>query len=79
MSLARSSQLGQCETSRKFQFFEKEQNRNFGKKIQNFSKSRMTKQISPLESSHEIWLPRRISSNSETVGIYTFFEETSVV
>ena len=34
----------------------------------------MTKWISPLESSHEIQLARRISSNSETVRIYTFFE-----
>ena len=45
----------------KFQFLEKGQNRNFGYKIvisvkiQNlFSGSRMTKQISPLESSREI-------------------------
>ena len=37
----------------------------------------MTKRISPLESSREIWLPLRISSNSETVGIYTFFEASS--
>ena len=34
----------------------------------------MTKRISPLESSHEIYLACKISSNSETVGIYTFFE-----
>ena len=34
----------------------------------------MMKWISPLESSHEIYLARRISSNSETVGIFTFFE-----
>ena len=34
----------------------------------------MTKQTSPLESSHEIYLPRRFSSNSETVEIHTFFE-----
>ena len=34
----------------------------------------MTKRISPLELSREIWLARKISSNSETVGIYTFFE-----
>ena len=34
----------------------------------------MTKQISSLESFREIYLARRISSNSETVGIYTFFE-----
>ena len=34
----------------------------------------MTKRIVPLESSHEIYLARKISSNSETVGIYTFFK-----
>ena len=34
----------------------------------------MTKRIAPLESSREIYLARKISSNSETVGIYTFFE-----
>ena len=34
----------------------------------------MMKQISPLESSCQIYLARKISSNSETVGIYTFFE-----
>ena len=37
----------------------------------------MTKQISPLESSREIYLARRISSNSETVEICTFFEASS--
>ena len=34
----------------------------------------MTKLISPLESTREIQLARKISSNSETVGIYTFFK-----
>ena len=34
----------------------------------------MLKWISPLESSREILLARKISSNSETFGIYTFFE-----
>ena len=34
----------------------------------------MTKRISPLESYREIELARKISSNSEIVGIYTFFE-----
>ena len=34
----------------------------------------MTKRISPLESSREIQLARRISLNYETVEIYTFFE-----
>ena len=38
----------------------------------------MTKRISPLESSREIYLARRISSNSETIGIYTFFEASSI-
>ena len=34
----------------------------------------MKKWISPLESSRKIELARKISSNSETVGIYMFFE-----
>ena len=34
----------------------------------------MTKRISPLESSREIKLARKISSNSETVGVDTFFK-----
>ena len=34
----------------------------------------MTKRISPLESSRKIKLAREISSNSETVGVDTFFE-----
>ena len=34
----------------------------------------MTKRISPLESSRKIKLARRISSNSETVGVGPFFE-----
>ena len=34
----------------------------------------MTKQIAPLELSCEIQLARKISSNSETVGVDTFFE-----
>ena len=47
-------------------------------KIRNYSRSRMMKWTSPLESSHEIYLPRRISSNFETVGICTFFEALSI-
>ena len=35
------------------------------------------KRISPLESSHEIYLARKILLNSKTVGIYTFFEASS--
>ena len=34
----------------------------------------MMKQIASLESSRKIYLACKISSNSETVGIYTFFE-----
>ena len=37
----------------------------------------MTKRISPLESSREIYLTRRILSNSETVGNFMFFETSS--
>ena len=36
------------------------------------------KRISPLESSRKIYLPRRISSNSETVRICTFFKAPSI-
>ena len=36
--------------------------------------STMTKRIAPLESSREIWLARKISEFSETVGVGTFFE-----
>ena len=45
---------GECETPENSNFLKKWQNRNFGKKIRNFSRSRMTKRISPLKSSHEI-------------------------
>ena len=41
-------------------------------KIQNFSRSQMTKRTSLLESSHQIYLPRRISLNSKTIGISRF-------
>ena len=37
-----------------------------------FSRSRMTKRTFPLKSSHEIELPRRISLDSEVVGISRF-------
>ena len=36
------------------------------------------KRILQLESSREIWLPRRISSNFETVRVDTFFEASSI-
>ena len=48
-------------------------------KIRNFSRSRMTKRTLPLESYCEIYLLRRISLNSEIVGICMFFEATRVV
>ena len=49
--------MGRCKTRENFNFLKK------GKmvisvRIQNFSRSRMTKRTSPLESSREIWLPR---------------------
>ena len=34
----------------------------------------MIKRISPLESSQKIYHARKISSNSETIGVDTFFE-----
>ena len=37
----------------------------------------MMKRIAPLELSREIELAQKISSNSETVRIYTFFEASS--
>ena len=40
-------------------------------KVRNFSRYRMTKRTSPLESTQ---LPRRISSNFETVGISRFMK-----
>ena len=52
----------------KIQISQKGKNCNFDKKIRNlFSGSRITKRISPLES-----------SNSETVGVDTFFEASSI-
>ena len=41
-------------------------------KIQNFYRSRMKKRTFLLKSSHEIELPRRISLDSEVVGISRF-------
>ena len=41
-------------------------------KIQNFSRSRMTKRTFPLKLSREIELPRRISLDYEVVGISRF-------
>ena len=37
----------------------------------------MMKRIATLESSREIYLPRNILSNFETVGVDTFFETSS--
>ena len=47
------SRGGECETPRKSNFM-KNGKMVISIKIQNFSRSRMTKQTSPLESSHEI-------------------------
>ena len=63
----------------KFEFFRKMIKKtvncryNTGCKPGIFFRSRMTKQISPLDLYRKIWLPRRISSNSEIVRIFTFF------
>ena len=62
---------GECKTRGNFNFL-KNCKMVISVKIRNFSRSRMTKPTSPLESSHEIYLPRRILSNSETVGISRF-------
>ena len=62
---------GECETPENPDFLRKDK-MVISVKIQNFSRSRMTKRTSPLESSHEILLPRRISLNSKTVIISRF-------
>ena len=62
---------GSCETPENPDFLRKDK-MVISVKIRNFSRSRMTKRTSPLESSRKIWLPRRISLNSETVEISRF-------
>ena len=62
-----------CKTRENFNFL-KNSKMIISVKIQNFSRYRMTKRTSPLESSPEIKLPCQISSNSETVGNCTYFE-----
>ena len=68
---------GECETPENSNFLKKRKIIILVK-IQNFFRSRIMKRITPLESSREIYLPRRISSNSEKVGIYTFFSRHRV-
>ena len=68
---------GECKTRENSNFLKK------GKivisvKILNFSRSWMMKRISLLESSREIYLLRRISSNFETIRICTFFEASRI-
>ena len=64
---------GECETPENPNFLRKDK-MVILVKIRNFSRSRMTKRTSPLESSPEIMLPRRILSNSERdVGHLTRF------
>ena len=59
---------GECKTRENSNFLKKGKMVN-SVKIRNFYRSRMMKQTSLLESSREILLPRRISSNSKTDGI----------
>ena len=61
----------ECETPENPDFLRKDK-MVISVKIQNFSRSRMMKWTSPLESSREIQLSRRISLNSEIVGISHF-------
>ena len=68
---------GECKTRENYNFRKKGKT-VISVKIQNFSRSRMTKQTSLLESSREIYLPHRILSNSETVEICTFFQAPSI-
>ena len=68
---------GECKTRENSNFLKK------GKivisiKIQNFSRSRMTKQTFPLKSSRKILLPRRILLDSRGVRDFTFFEAWGV-
>ena len=73
----RTFSLGTCKTRENSNFL-KNGKIVISVKIRNFFKSRMTKQTSLLESSREIYLTSRISSNFETVEIYTFFEALGV-
>ena len=57
---------------RKIQFLRKGRTVKFDQNPEFFSRYWMMKRTSPLESSCEIYLPRRISSNSETVRISRF-------
>ena len=62
---------GECKTWENSNFLKKGKIVN-SIKIRNFSRSRMTKRTFPLKSSHEIELPRRISLDSEVIGISRF-------
>ena len=54
-----------CKTPGKYNFSEKKKSKTeISIENHKFSRSRMTKHTSPLESSHEIYLPRRISLDS---------------
>ena len=72
-----NEQEDDCKTREnfKFKFFKKKRGcktviyGNSPEKSWDFSRSRMTKRIAPLESSREIKLPNRISLNSEIVAI----------
>ena len=53
---------------------------NISEKLRKFSRSWMTKRTAPLNSSREIKLPKKVSSNSKTSGIfYDFLRDKSSV
>ena len=62
----------ECKTRENSNFLKKGKIVISVKKIQNFSRSWMTKRNFPLKSSYEIELPRQISLDSEVVGISRF-------
>ena len=68
----------ECKTRENLNFSKKWQNGKLSLmyKLQNwnFSRSRMMKRTSPLDSSREIYLPRRISLNYEIIGFSRFLE-----
>ena len=68
----------ECKTQVNLNFSEKWENRKLPLQYRlqnwNFFRYQITKWTSSLDSSHEIYLPKRISSNSETYGFSRFSE-----
>ena len=62
---------GECKTRENSNFLKKSK-MVISAENPEFSRSRMTKWTFPLKSSHDIELPRRISLDSEVVGISRF-------